>query len=86
MTSHIDIGSFLRGIQVMDWPQLLLMAILCGDSINLRLHHKEKKSKVKYAIRFKREWWCYLWTPIWHKGRGPYVSIGLGFIAFHRGY
>ena len=31
-------------------------------------------------------WWCYLWTPIWHEKRGPYVSIGLGYIAIYRGY
>jgi len=31
-------------------------------------------------------WWCHFWTPIWHEGRGPYVSIGLGWLAIYRGY
>jgi hypothetical protein len=32
------------------------------------------------------KWWLHYWTPAWHKGRGPYVSIGLGFFAIYRGY
>lgn len=35
-----------------------------------------------YPIKF---WWK-IWTPIWHDGRGKYISIGLGFITFQRGY
>jgi len=31
-------------------------------------------------------WWCHLWTPVWHEGRGPYVTIGLGVVAIYRGY
>lgn len=31
-------------------------------------------------------WWFHFWTPTWHKGRGPFVSIGLGVIAIARGY
>lgn len=31
-------------------------------------------------------WWLHIWTPIWHEGRGPYVSIGLGPVAVGRGY
>ena len=30
--------------------------------------------------------WVDAWTPAWHRGRGPYVSIGFGFIAMMRGY
>jgi len=30
--------------------------------------------------------WAHWWTPVWHKGRGPYVSIGLGLIRIARGY
>ena len=30
--------------------------------------------------------WCHLWTPIWHEGRGPYLTLGLGAIAVLRGY
>ena len=30
--------------------------------------------------------WLHLWTPIWHEGRGPYVTMGLGCVAVFRGY
>lgn len=36
--------------------------------------------------RGRYAWWCHLWTPKWHEGRGPYVSIGLGWFAIYRGY
>ncbi len=31
-------------------------------------------------------WWFIAWTPIWHRGRGPYLSIGLGLFVIYRGY
>ena len=34
----------------------------------------------------RTRFWCHLWTPMWHKGRGPYVTIGLGCVAVCRGY
>lgn len=30
--------------------------------------------------------WLHAWTPIWHDGRGPYLSVGLGRIGIYRGY
>ena len=27
-----------------------------------------------------------LWTPVWHNGRGPYITISFFIIAFYRGY
>jgi len=30
--------------------------------------------------------WNICWIPKWHKGRGPYISIGLGLFAIYRGY
>lgn len=33
-----------------------------------------------------KKFWFHLWTPIWHEGRGPYVSIGLYFVRVMRGY
>ncbi len=30
--------------------------------------------------------WTKAWTPTWHKGRGPYVTIGLGIVRIARGY
>lgn len=44
------------------------------------------ETQPKWAIRCSRGFWCHLWTPIWHKGRGPYVTIGLGLFAIYRGY
>lgn len=51
--------------------------------------------KVNYAIEWLKPMgrdhnWIHLWTPIWHEGRGPYISIGLwlrfGTLRFMRGY
>ena len=42
---------------------------------------------VNYAIKFGRwGWGLDLWTPVWHEGRGPYISMRLGCIRFFRGY
>lgn len=30
--------------------------------------------------------WLKCWTPVWHEGRGPYLSVGLGILCFGRGY
>ncbi len=49
---------------------------------------KLKHNKVVYAIDF--EWfgkmWFHMWTPIWHEGRGPYITTGFYFVRFIRGY
>ena len=44
--------------------------------------------KVNYGIKlFRTMLWCWVWwTPFWHNGRGPYISISLGWIHFYRGY
>lgn len=42
-----------------------------------------------WAIRFtmhRVKFWAQWWTPVWHKGRGPYISIGLGPVRIYRGY
>lgn len=40
-----------------------------------------------WSVRWDRQgFWLHLWTPIWHKGRGPYVSMGLGGLKVYRGY
>jgi len=41
---------------------------------------------VDWPPRSQYGWWLHVWTPVWHKGRGPYVSIGLGCIRVCRGY
>ena len=30
--------------------------------------------------------WIHIWTPVWHKGRGPYVTLGFKFFQIIRGY
>lgn len=40
----------------------------------------------RWTVRRKRGFWCILVTPVYHEGRGPYVSIGLGRVAIYRGY
>jgi hypothetical protein len=39
-----------------------------------------------WAVKPRRGFWLHYWTPIWHKGRGPYLTWGLGIIAIYRGY
>ncbi len=42
----------------------------------------------RWAVMWLWPWgfWAELWTPRWHEGRGPYVTIGLGLLAVYRGY
>jgi len=44
--------------------------------------------KPSWSVRFgwRQGLWAHWWTPIWHEGRGPYITIGLGLIAIYRGY
>lgn len=47
----------------------------------------EPRPRWSIAARpFAFGFWAHWWTPVWHQGRGPYVSIGLGPIAICRGY
>ena len=39
-----------------------------------------------WAFGWRIRFWAHWWTPVWHEGRGPYVSIGLGVVAIYRGY
>jgi len=34
----------------------------------------------------RKKFWLDIWTPSWHQGRGPYLSVGLYFFAIYRGY
>lgn len=51
--------------------------------------------KVNYALDWlpgnpRSHTWIHLWTPAYHEGRGPYVSIGIyvgfGTLRIMRGY
>ena len=64
-----------------------------GNVIDLRswckgwLYWRPGNAGVNYTVRWlPRMWWAHLLTPIWHEGRGPYVSIGLWVVALYRGY
>ena len=49
---------------------------------------KDSKMKARWAVKWqpRRGVWCQAWTPIWHEGAGPYVTVGLWWIAIYRGY
>jgi hypothetical protein len=49
---------------------------------------RPRRQPVRYALRRQPMGglWLHCWTPTWHDGRGPYVSIGLGPWALYRGY
>lgn len=43
----------------------------------------------KWAMKWELtdcDFWLDAWTPIWHRGRGPYISISLGPVRIFRGY
>ena len=45
-------------------------------------------NKAKWVVRRSEHqgiWVCF-WTPSYHEGAGPYVSLGLWWIAIYRGY
>lgn len=45
------------------------------------------RGRVNYAVRRSGHRFCVeCWTPVWHEGRGPYLSLGLGVVAIYRGY
>jgi hypothetical protein len=33
-----------------------------------------------------KKFWFQIWLPVWHKGRGLYITIGIGIITIQRGY
>jgi hypothetical protein len=49
---------------------------------------KKTHAKVSWEITFHffGRAWIFAWTPTWHEGRGPYISIGFYFIRICRGY
>ena len=73
----IDFGSTWRGIKEMRCghrePAQWYVRILGGTLWAWRIHGVGP-------------FHCDIWTPIWHDGRGPYVSIGIGPIGINRGY
>ena len=47
-----------------------------------------KRKDVNFAFEFtpKSGWWFEWWTPTWHFGKGPYITIGFWRLRFYRGY
>ena len=45
---------------------------------------------VNYAVYIlrggTRKWFARRFVPTWHGGRGQYLSVGLWWVAFYRGY
>ena len=70
MIWHVDLGSFWRGIRAM--------------SANQESH--QPRWSIVWRSGLPKKFWMCLWTPTWHSGRGPYISIGLGIVAIYRGY
>ena len=67
---HVDLGSVWRGL----WAMRPIEAGVEPARWTMR------------RVAGKPRWWIVAWTPIWHDGRGPYVSVGLGLFAIYRGY
>jgi hypothetical protein len=47
-----------------------------------------KRKGVNFAVRFapKSDWWFQMWTPTWHFGKGPYITVGFWKFRIYRGY
>ena len=62
----IDLASAMRGIRAM----------------RKRKQSMRLSPPAKWDIRWirlgDRGFWCHLWTPVWHGGRGPYLTVGIG--------
>lgn len=70
-----DWKSVIRGIKAMN------SKIEIFKRWSLRRIKITRKERKEY-----RQFWAEWWTPGWHEGRGPYVTIGLGYVAIYRGY
>jgi len=70
--------SGLRGILAMQWNRRCILNLIGGVPL----------AKPSWRVSRLRPWgfWFEFWTPMWHDGRGPYLSLGLGPIAVYRGY
>lgn len=67
----------------LSWRSLRAWRPLVSGSVNYAIWRIAQP--IGQAMPMRR-FWCDVWTPIWHEGRGPYVSIGLGIVAIGRGY
>jgi len=47
-----------------------------------------KRNGVNFKAEVSKDsdWWCQWWTPTWHFGKGPYVTIGFWKLRIYRGY
>lgn len=50
-----------------------------------------KKTRAGRRVDYSHRWFPYkwswdVWLPIWHEGRGLYVTIELWFVTVYRGY
>lgn len=52
------------------------------------MHKTDVTPKAGWTVVWLKRWhfWCHLWTPTWHEGRGPYLSMAIGPVAIYRGY
>jgi len=66
--------------------ELFSLKSFIGGITHIKLPYIEPKPKWGTKLTTPGKFWFHLWTPVWHKGRGPYISIGLGFIGIYRGY
>lgn len=46
-----------------------------------------ERSQAKWAVKwFPKRCWIHAWTPVWHNGRGPYLTCGIYILAIYRGF
>jgi hypothetical protein len=85
MKCDIDILSGLRGILTM---KLKRRPRHPGD---YKKAIEMKRAGIIYGARWFVDWGRFgwgaaFWTPVWHEGRGPYLTLLLGICRITRGY
>lgn len=81
MKPHINLKSVWRGIRAMTRGHGKVNTVIRPIKGIIAISFKTKPWRQR-NVRF----WFDAWTPVWHEGRGPYITIGLGLFAFYRGY
>ena len=66
-----SLGSVIRGLRAIERPY-------CDPQPRWYIGFYRP---IKYAV-----FWLEYWTPTWHRGRGPYFTLGLGIFRICRGY
>lgn len=82
---HVDLRSGIKGICAMRFKRRARHPHNYAKSCEMAAQGIEHGAG--WGIDFGNfGWGIMFWTPIWHRGRGPYFTILLGRVRIGRGY